>query len=141
MVEKQTPANGQNILVGHSYAGLFSLHVLLNHPESFDAYLAIDPSLWWDRGYIMNQAKNFQSQQQFNNKKLYVAFATKPRPGKKLINTSLLDTFEDAVVPIMEQKKLQTITRRFPQETHGTIAIPGIYDGLKSLYFIRDADR
>lgn len=46
-VENKVPANGTNFLVGHSYAGLFTLQTLSNHPESFDSYIAIDPSLWW----------------------------------------------------------------------------------------------
>lgn len=55
-VENKVPANGTNFLVGHSYAGLFTLQTLSNHPESFDSYIAIDPSLWWDRGVFLQQA-------------------------------------------------------------------------------------
>lgn len=40
-VENKVPANGTNFLVGHSYAGLFTLQTLSNHPESFDSYIAI----------------------------------------------------------------------------------------------------
>lgn len=54
-VENKVPANGTNFLVGHSYAGLFTLQTLSNHPESFDSYIAIDPSLWWDRGVFYNK--------------------------------------------------------------------------------------
>lgn len=44
-VEQDLPVNGQHLLAGHSYAGLFTLHVLLNYPGTFDTYIAIDPSL------------------------------------------------------------------------------------------------
>ena len=36
------------ILGGHSFGGLFAVHVMLNRPDSFDAYIAVSPSLWWD---------------------------------------------------------------------------------------------
>jgi predicted alpha/beta superfamily hydrolase len=41
------------ILVGHSRGGLFSLYTLLNWPDTFQAYLALSPALWWDDEQIM----------------------------------------------------------------------------------------
>ena len=35
-------------LYGHSLGGLFGIHALLNHPELFDNYLLLSPSLWWN---------------------------------------------------------------------------------------------
>lgn len=34
-------------LFGHSFGGLFVLHVLLSAPDTFERYIAISPSLWW----------------------------------------------------------------------------------------------
>lgn len=135
-IEKQLPIDGTNYLVGHSYAGLFTLHVLLTHPEAFDTYMALDPSLWWNRGYFMKQAEEEISMSDFSGKQLYVGFATQPRPGKNLIHFPLVDSFLETIVPNMEKRHLRVISRKFPEETHGTIALPGIYDGLKSLFLI-----
>ena len=44
------------ILVGHSRGGLFALHTLLNSPDTFDAYLALSPALWWDDENILRDA-------------------------------------------------------------------------------------
>jgi uncharacterized protein len=35
------------LLYGHSLGGLFATHALLTRPESFHAYIASSPSLWW----------------------------------------------------------------------------------------------
>lgn len=35
-------------LTGHSLGGLFTLNAFLLQDSSFHAYLAIDPSIWWD---------------------------------------------------------------------------------------------
>lgn len=35
-------------LFGHSFGGLFVLHVLFTRPASFSTYLASSPSIWWD---------------------------------------------------------------------------------------------
>lgn len=42
-------------LWGHSYGGLFVLYTLFQHPEAFDRYYSVDPSLWWQDGEIIKQ--------------------------------------------------------------------------------------
>jgi hypothetical protein len=44
------------IIAGHSVGGLAAVHALAAHPEMFDAYLAVSPSLWWDRGAYAQSA-------------------------------------------------------------------------------------
>ncbi len=44
------------ILVGHSLTGLFTLHTFLNSPDTFNAYLALSPALWWDDEALMQEA-------------------------------------------------------------------------------------
>lgn len=44
-------------LWGHSYGGLFVLQVLLTQPQLFQHYVAVDPSLWWGDGLVMQQAR------------------------------------------------------------------------------------
>ena len=133
-IEKEFPVGGQNMLVGHSFAGLFALHVLWNHPESFDTYMALDPSLWWDQGAFLKQAGTRGDKVVFDGKQLYVAFATRPRTERNLIHFLLTDTFLDTVIPEMERCNLRVVSKKFPEETHGTIALPAIYDGLKCLF-------
>lgn len=45
-------------LFGHSLAGYFTLWVLANHPDSFRAYAAISPSIWWDRDGLLHALSN-----------------------------------------------------------------------------------
>lgn len=40
-------------LYGHSYGGLFALHVLFTRPDSFRSYVAASPSIWWNRRHIL----------------------------------------------------------------------------------------
>ncbi|MCW1978970.1 alpha/beta hydrolase [Xanthomonas campestris] len=49
-------------LWGHSYAGLFVLHTLLTRPQAFQRYVAVDPSLWWGDGFIVEQAQRVVQQ-------------------------------------------------------------------------------
>lgn len=47
-VDKRVAKASVRVLVGHSFGGLFGLYTLFHQPESFDGYLLISPSLWWD---------------------------------------------------------------------------------------------
>lgn len=133
-VEKRVLGGSSNILVGHSYAGLFTLEMLLRHPGSFDTFMAIDPSLWWDQGVFLRQWEEKVSGKDFSGKQLYVAFATQRRPGVKLNQFSLADSLKIKIVPDMEKRHLRVVYKKFPEEMHGTVALPGIFDGLKSLF-------
>lgn len=133
-IEKKAVCGNQNYLVGHSYAGLFTLQVLLDHPEAFDTFVAIDPSLWWDQGIYLKRAKQEAHKKDFANKKLYVAFATQQRPNVKLNQFSLADSLRINIIPDMEAQHLHVIYKKFPEEVHGTVALPGIFDGIKSLF-------
>lgn len=50
-------APDKQTLWGHSYGGLFVLYTLFHHPESFNRYYSVDPSLWWQDGEIIKQYK------------------------------------------------------------------------------------
>ena len=39
----------ESAIVGESFAGLFVIETLLVEPTLFDAYIAVDPSVWWNR--------------------------------------------------------------------------------------------
>ncbi|MFS7158922.1 alpha/beta hydrolase [Serratia proteamaculans] len=47
----------QQTLWGHSYGGLFVLHTLLTQPTAFQNYVAVEPSLWWGNGFILQEAQ------------------------------------------------------------------------------------
>lgn len=69
LVQKIKPQVGERVSVdpqrqilwGHSYAGLFALHTLFTHPETFQTYIAADPSIWWQSGFILEEEKAFKS--------------------------------------------------------------------------------
>lgn len=46
----------RQVLAGHSLTGLFVLQALLKAPRSFEAYVAISPSIWWDRDRLLELA-------------------------------------------------------------------------------------
>lgn len=53
-IELRYKINGKKGMIGESLAGLFVVETLLLRPETFDLYIAFDPSLWWDNQFLIN---------------------------------------------------------------------------------------
>jgi uncharacterized protein len=47
----------ESALIGESFAGLFVIETLVTEPTLFDAYIAVDPSVWWNKGAVIETAK------------------------------------------------------------------------------------
>ena len=43
----------RQVLAGHSLAGFFTLDVLAHDPDAFTDYIAISPSIWWDKPRLL----------------------------------------------------------------------------------------
>lgn len=125
--------NGQNMLIGHSYAGLFTLNTFLRHTELFDDYLVLDPSLWWDQGKLAAEAEELIKEKDFTGKSLYVGVASKKRTDRVNIHLDKVNHLLSEVLP--QAKNLRFFSKSFPEEHHGTVAVPGIFDGLKQLLY------
>jgi predicted alpha/beta superfamily hydrolase len=68
----------ESAIVGESLAGLFVVETMLVEPTLFDAYIAVDPSLWWnDQTLVRGAAARFASWPA-GARSLYVASADDP---------------------------------------------------------------
>ncbi len=55
-IEKRYRLKNNKGIIGESLAGLFVMETFMQHPESFDFYIAFDPSIWWNDHYLVQQA-------------------------------------------------------------------------------------
>ncbi|SJM65572.1 Putative esterase [Brevundimonas diminuta 3F5N] len=55
-IESRLRTSGETALMGESLAGLFVVETFLKEPQTFDAYVAVSPSLWWDGGKLARQS-------------------------------------------------------------------------------------
>jgi predicted alpha/beta superfamily hydrolase len=56
LVERNYRTDGRDAVIGESLAGLFIVETYMVEPQLFDAYAAIDPSLWWDNEALSKTA-------------------------------------------------------------------------------------
>lgn len=74
MIEAHYPVNkAQQSLFGHSLAGYFTLWQLFHHQSSFQRYLAISPSIWWNEHELVQCASVFLNVHQDMNETLFIS--------------------------------------------------------------------
>lgn len=127
-VNKTYPTDGDNILFGHSFGGLFVTYALLKEPNTFKSYIAADPSYWWDKGMMIRMAAfNLPSLKNLD-RTLFIS----GREGQALEGMGIppMDTLLRNAAPAGFTWKISP----YPNETHGSVRLKSIYDGLRFTY-------
>lgn len=129
---------GRRALFGHSYGGLFTLNVLRTAPYVFDDYVAVDPSLWWDRRRMLTEwvrAAEGALSGDLCGRRLWLGFATKPRRARDGSRPAV--TADPLVPELVERLKFsgaEVFRRNFDEETHGTVMPVAIPLAMRALY-------
>ncbi len=133
-INKQYRSSGFNIYAGHSFGGLSVLSCLYNHTNSFDAFIAMDPSLWWDNGIAIQQASNFNIKSLKHPKKLVISSSKNSinQSAQELSSTPIVKL--DSIFTSVTSPNFSYKYFNFDDETHGTLALPSLYYGLKYLF-------
>lgn len=127
-IQKKYRTLSYRILMGHSLAGLFTLHTLFKKPELFNAYIATSPSLGDpDSNRLIYEALNSLPATRLKGRFLYYS-AGGEESGE----------LHDAIRSL--DKRLKT-EKSFPLEWYfdifeheGHVPIKGFYQGLKRLF-------
>lgn len=127
-VEQHYKAAPFRILAGHSVGGLDVVDCLLQHPEMFDAYFAVSPSFWWDRGYPVSLAK--EKLPALTGKRKFLFLADSPETGPFSRYVQSFDSLMKTSKPI----SLQYRHVFYSTESHGSIAAKAYYDAMRYLY-------
>jgi len=135
-------------LIGHSYAGLFTINMLINHTHLFNNYIAIDPSLDWDNQKLLLEAKEKLQTENFKGKSLFVSLAAEQLhmwDEKVTINNIMEDTSEFSLfgrsivefsnfAAAQKQNGLNFSWKVYPEDLHGTVPLPSMMDGMVFLF-------
>ena len=131
-------------IIGHSLGGLFVFHALLNKPEYFDNYLAIDPAIGFSDGIYLDKVLKAFDRIDFSSENLYFASADNRPKGmsdEELEKTShqfLFNTDKSHLVFQNHKKsshwKINLRTVHYPHENHYSVPFRATYDGMKFFY-------
>lgn len=121
------------ILAGHSFGGLFTINALLKKAD-FDAYLAIDPSLWWQEEGIIRQFQKLNQKKSLKGQ-LYVSQSNNPfNPG--ITGNRLgraVQSFKTAITNT-KTEKLRKQFDFFEKDDHYSVPLISLYKGLQFVF-------
>jgi predicted alpha/beta superfamily hydrolase len=141
-VDAHYPTTAHRTLIGHSFGGLLVLNTLVHHPGLFDNYVAIDPSLFWDREKLLQQAHEALARPVFAGRSLFVASANLTGQDSLLVlqNTSISGAMTRSKWKLRDElarnrrNGLRSAYRYYPADTHNTVPLPATYDALHFLF-------
>ncbi len=147
-IDKNYKTTNYRTLIGHSYGGLFTINMLLNHSENFKNYIAIDPSLDWDNQKLLKEAKQKLAIENFKGKSLFVSLAAEQlhmmdetiTTENVMNNTSEFTLFGRSIIEFsrfaetQNENQLNFLWKIYPEDLHGTVPLPSIRDGLVFIF-------
>lgn len=123
------------VFVGHSLGGITAIQALYTMPELFQAYVAIDPSLWWDNSLLLRQAKAKMATANWNGRALYVAQANTLSPDDSVTNPHFgAITQFDAQLKTYKPAGLRYGFKYYEQDDHGSVPLLAEYDALRFIF-------
>lgn len=134
-VETQYRTTPYRVLVGHSFGGIAALHALYTMPQTFNAYLVIDPSLWWDNQSQLRKAKDYFSTARLDGRALYVAQANTINPDDTTSNTHFESIVQfDAILNTYNNSGIRYAYKYYADDSHGSVPLISEYDGLRFIF-------
>ncbi len=143
-IEANYPTQPYRMLIGHSLGGLTAMYTLLHHTDLFNAYIAIDPSMWWDHRKLLNEASHILKEKDFSGKSLYLGIAN-TMPADMTINKLKKDTTEDTnhmrsifdLNDLLNKNKKNGLaydSKYYENDDHSSVPLITEYDALRFIF-------
>ncbi len=129
-VEGKYSTQNKRLITGWSLGGLFTVHCHLNHPEMFDYYLAVSPSLWWDDMLLTKQLTKVIKAGTLSKKRLTITLGT-------LEKGSMPQSVKGSFLPVMSKAADPRLFHfiEIDGESHDFTPMLGFYKGLQSIFY------
>ena len=119
------------VLAGHSFGGLFALHVAASHPEAFTGIIAMSPALWWNES---SAVAAYADSIAAVTSPLRV-FATSGGLERDIDNTTRRFAARlDSIKP----STLAFQYKRYPNDAHAMTPAVSLIDGLRFIFARRE---
>jgi predicted alpha/beta superfamily hydrolase len=112
------------VLAGHSFGGLFALHVAASKPDAFAGIIAMSPALWWNEWTAINAYAD--------------SIARNSTPLRLFVTSGGLERDIDATtrrfaarLDSLKPETLRFAYKRYPDDTHAMTPLLSLIDGLR----------
>ena len=142
-IDANYKTSSYKMLVGHSLGGLTAIDILTHSAELFNAYIAIDPSMWYNNEKFLKNAMAQFPKQRMNGKRLFIGTANTMPEGMTLSKLKNDKSFETqhirSIFKLDEFLKTNTnglyyAQKYYEKERHNTLPLLSQYDGLRFIF-------
>ena len=136
-IESRYSTNAHRTVIGHSLGGLAVSASLLRQPHLFQALIALDASLWWDGGCMIQRldAPELPVDVGSLQRRFFCAYANYPTNEPSGLAV-LARSNRDFIVKLCERMSdtLAIGEEAFEHENHESIFLPGLLAGLRWVF-------
>lgn len=143
-IDSLYPTQPYKMLIGHSFGGLAVMQALTKHTGLFNAYVAIDPSMWYDQQRFLTETKNALTAKKYEGVSLFLGIANTMNEGMTLAKLqkdttsatrhirSIFDL--DRQLKASKQNGLRYQSNYYGNDTHGSVPLITEYDALHFIF-------
>lgn len=144
-IDSLYPTAPYRIFIGHSLGGLTVINALLNRKELFNAYVAIDPAMWWDNQKLLRQAKEALQANSYSGTSLYLGIANTMEDGMDTVRAQRDTTLSTLMIRsnlaltmyLIDTKKNNNLNlswKYYPEDDHNSVPLITEYDALRFIF-------
>lgn len=126
----------REVLVGHSFGGLFTLYALFTQPDAFDGYVAGSPSLWFNDHQGFEMARRYAAHRPApgTSRPVYISVGSEEQRlsapagtdaerarAKTLAERRMVDNAREAAKRLEARADLRVSFEVFAGEDHGSV--------------------
>lgn len=142
-IDSKYPTEPYKTFVGHSLGGLMVMHTFLNKPDLFNAFVAIDPSMSWHKQKLLQEIKETEIGEMYENKTLFMGFANTLPSG---MDTATVKTDQSPMTAhvrsILELDEylnknkgpLNYLGKYYTDDDHSSVPFISGYDALRFIF-------
>lgn len=149
-IDKNYKTAPYRLLVGHSLGGLTAVDIMANFSHLFNAYIAIDPSMWYSNEKFLKHTMSQLPNQNLTGRRLFIGTANTLPDGmtlSKLKNDNSTETQHIRSIFKLDEflrnnpSGLKYAQKFYENERHNTLPLISEYDGLRFVfdYYFFDA--
>jgi len=123
-IQHKYRTNDIKTIIGQSLGGLSATEVLLKHPNLFNNYVIVSPSLWWGAESLLHAAPVLLKSQKQSNGMVYISVGAE---GVQMEGDA------QALFHMIKEHGDKVVFAAMPNENHLTILHNAVYNALLAL--------
>ncbi|HTD41335.1 MAG TPA: alpha/beta hydrolase-fold protein [Mucilaginibacter sp.] len=143
-IDKTYASAPYRTLMGHSLGGLLTINTLMKHTALFNAYVALEPSMFYDNDNLLGQTKAILQQKDFKGRTLFLGIANTMNPGMDTLqvraDTTIITHHIRSILKLKDNLQkhpanhLRWDYKYYPDDDHASMPMIAAYDALRFIF-------